>query len=73
MALTGRFARGHAELGKLLKERGHAHVPNVTKACTDLVVAELGLDDQKTRAARRYDVPMRDVAWLTELLGLESI
>jgi hypothetical protein len=75
IALTGKFKHDHAALARLIEAQpGLSYTVSVTRACTCLV-SQLPIEEYsvKVRAARRYDVPVREPAYLAELLGLEEI
>lgn len=75
IAVTGKFAQGHAAI----QARIEAHPllrysPNVTRDCACLISSQ-PVDDYsvKVRMARRYNVPIQNIAHLAQLLGVDVL
>ncbi len=75
IAVTGKFPQRQHVLQALIEQHPTLHYSlNVTRACTCLISTQpVDEDSVKVRQARQYGVPVHDIAYLAQLLGLGTI
>lgn len=67
ICVSGKFEMEHHELANLIRSKGMRYNDAVTQECGLLIVPSLKHKSQKTEFANRYNVPIRDYAFLSTL------